>query len=44
MSRIEKIKSQIPHDGVKINLAMELPQKPQKPAENSTTLPPEDKK
>lgn len=40
MSKIEKIKNQLPHDGVKINLAMELPQKPQKPAVNPTTQPP----
>jgi hypothetical protein len=44
MSKIEKIKNQLPSDGVVIKLAMELPQKPQKPAVTTTTNPPSDKK
>lgn len=44
MSKVEKIKNQLPSDGVLIKLAMELPQKPQKPTETPTTNPPSDKK
>ncbi|MFO0477637.1 MAG: hypothetical protein ACK50L_02485 [Bacteroidota bacterium] len=44
MSKIEKIKNQLPTDGVVIKLAMELPQKPQKPSEIPSTTPPSDKK
>ena len=34
------LKNQLPSDGVLIKLAMELPQKPQKPAVTTTTNPP----
>lgn len=37
-----KVKGQMPHDGKKINLAMEIPNKPVKPTQPTT--PPEDKK
>lgn len=44
MSEIEKIKNQLPSDGMIIKLAMEIPQKPQKPTETPSTTPPSDKK
>ncbi len=44
MSKIEKIKNQLPSYSVIIKLAMEIPQKPQKPAEIPSTIPPSDKK
>ena len=44
MSKLEKIKNQLPSDGVVIKLAMELPQKPQKPTVTTVTNPPSDKK
>ena len=37
-----KIKNQMPHDGVRIKLAMEIPSKPEKPT--TPINPPADKK
>ena len=36
-----EVKNQMPHDGVRINLAMEIPSKPDKP--NTPINPPADK-
>ena len=44
MSKIEKVKNQLPNDGVQVKLAMEIPQKPQKPNETITTNPGSKKK
>lgn len=37
-----EIKNQMPHDGVRINLAMEIPNRPEKPS--TPVNPPSDKK
>ena len=41
-NQMPKIKGQMPHDGKKINLAMEIPNKPVKPS-NPIQPPSEDK-